>query len=269
MTHIQAIILGIVEGVTEFLPVSSTGHLEIAGLILGTSKTDFTKSFEIIIQLGAILAVAVLYTKRLFQNINVILKVLAAFLPTAIIGLIFYKIIKTYLLGNIWVVLGSLFIGGILILFFEKHYSSDERGIGADSNVNRQTTLSISEISYKQAFLVGIFQSLAMIPGVSRSAATIIGGRLLGLPKVGIVEFSFILAIPTMLAASGLDLLKNYQSFSNSDFSVLILGFVVSFLVALFAIKFFIKYIQKNSFTVFGWYRIVISVLFAIVFFNL
>ncbi len=206
------------------------------------------------------MAVVIFYVKKLFKSIDLLLKVFVAFLPTAIIGLIFYKIIKTYLLGNIWVVLGALFIGGILILKFEKSQSKI-----ADSEGTAEIA-DLTVISYKQAFLVGLAQSVAMIPGVSRSAATIIGGRMLGLSRAKIVDFSFMLAIPTMIAASGLDLVKNYKLFSSADFGMLGLGFLVSFLVAMVAIRGFLKYIQKNNFVVFGWYRIIISIIFAIVF---
>jgi undecaprenyl-diphosphatase len=273
MTYIHTIILGIIEGLTEFLPISSTGHMIIASNLLNIAADDFSKSFEIFIQLGPILAVFVLYGKRLLSNFKLITRVFVAFLPTAILGLIFYKLIKTYLLGNIWVVLWSLFIGGVLILLFEKrekreaHANTTGYTVGRSKiDANNANDNVLANMSYKQAFLIGIAQSVAMIPGVSRSAATIIGGRLLGISRVLIVEFSFMLAIPTMIAASGLDLVKNYKLFSGSDFGMLGVGFLVSFVVAMLAIKVFLKYIQKNNFNVFGWYRIIISIIFAIIF---
>ncbi len=253
MTTIHTIILSIIEGITEFLPISSTGHMILAGEVLGIPNTTFTKSFEIIIQLGAILAVVVLYAKTLIKNSDLIKKTLVAFLPTAVIGLIFYKIIKTYLLDNVWVVIASLFIGGIILIWFEKRLS-------------KKPQLDDSPLTYKKAFLIGLAQSVAMIPGVSRSAATIVGGQLIGLSRRQIVEFSFILAIPTMAAATLLDIYKNYQLFTTADLTQLSLGFTVSFLVALLAIKTFLKYIQKHNLTSFGWYRIILAIISIIVF---
>ncbi len=253
MTTIHTIILSIIEGITEFLPISSTGHMILAGELLGIPSTTFTKSFEIIIQLGAILAVVVLYAKTLLKNSDLIKKTLVAFLPTAILGLIFYKVIKTYLLDNVWVVIASLFIGGIVIIWFEKKLS-------------KQAPLEDSPLTYKKALIIGLAQSVAMIPGVSRSAATIVGGQLIGLSRRQIVEFSFILAIPTMAAATILDLYKNYHLFTSADFAQLSLGFTVSFIVAILAIKTFLKYIQKNNLTVFGWYRIALAIISLIVF---
>jgi undecaprenyl-diphosphatase len=253
MTTIHTIILSIIEGITEFLPISSTGHMILAGEVLSIPNTTFTKSFEIIIQLGAIMAVVVLYAKTLLKNFDLIKKTLVAFIPTAIIGLVFYKIIKTYLLGNVWVVISSLFIGGIVLILFERKLA-------------KNTQPDESPITYKNAFIIGLAQSVAMIPGVSRSAATIVGGQLLGLSRRQIVEFSFILAIPTMAAATILDLYKNYQLFTSADLNQLALGFAVSFIVALLAIKSFLKYIQKHNLTSFGWYRIVLAIISFIVF---
>lgn len=254
MTTIHTIILGIIEGITEFLPISSTGHMILAGKILGITSSDFTKSFEIIIQLGSILAVVVLYIKTLFKNFDLMKKTFVAFLPTAVLGLIFYKIIKTYLLDNVTVVIASLLIGGLIIIWFEKKLAKKTE---ADVEV---------PITYKKAFIIGLAQSVAMIPGVSRSAATIVGGQLIGLSRRQIVEFSFILAIPTMAAATLLDLYKNYQLFSSADVTQLTLGFIISFVVAMLAIKTFLKYIQKNNLTSFGWYRVILAIISIIVF---
>lgn len=253
MTTLHTIILSIIEGITEFLPISSTGHMILAGEVLGISNTEFTKSFEIIIQLGAILEVVVLYFKTLFKNFDLLKKTIVAFLPTALLGLVFYKIIKNYLLDNVWVVITSLFLGGIVIILFERHLS-------------KKPQIEDSPLTYKKALIIGLAQSVAMIPGVSRSAATIVGGQLIGLSRKQIVEFSFILAIPTMAGATVLDLYKNYQLFTTSDFAQLSIGFVVSFIVALLAIKTFLKYIQKNNLTFFGWYRIVLAIISIIVF---
>ena len=248
----HAVVLGIVEGITEFLPISSTAHLILASKALGLKDTEFLKSFEIIIQLGAILSVVVLYWNR-FLNFEVLKKLVVAVIPTGVIGLTVYKAIKSYLLGNVTVVLWTLLIGGIALIIFERFQQRDDRDV------------DFSEISYRKAFLIGLFQAIAVIPGVSRSAATIVGGSLLGVSKRTIVEFSFMLAVPTMLAASGLELVKN-RSAINGNFEILAIGFIVSFLTAILAIKSFLGYIKKRDFSAFGWYRIVLAVVFYLVF---
>jgi len=248
----HAVVLGIVEGITEFLPISSTAHLILASKALGIEDTEFLKSFEIIIQLGAILSVVVLYWNR-FLNFEVLKKLVVAVIPTGVIGLTVYKAIKSYLLGNVTVVLWTLLIGGIALIIFERFQQRDDRDV------------DFSEISYRKAFLIGLFQAIAVIPGVSRSAATIVGGSLLGVSKRTIVEFSFMLAVPTMLAASGLELVKN-RSAINGNFEILAIGFIVSFLTAILAIKSFLGYIKKRDFSAFGWYRIVLAVVFYLVF---
>jgi undecaprenyl-diphosphatase len=248
----HAVVLGIVEGITEFLPISSTAHLILASKALGLKDTEFLKSFEIIIQLGAILSVVVLYWNR-FLNFEVLKKLVVAVIPTGVIGLTVYKAIKSYLLGNVTVVLWTLLIGGVALIIFERFQQRDDRDV------------DFSEISYKKAFLIGLFQAIAVIPGVSRSAATIVGGSLLGVSKRTIVEFSFMLAVPTMLAASGLELVKN-RSAINGNFEILAIGFIVSFLTAILAIKSFLGYIKKRDFSAFGWYRIVLAVVFYLVF---
>ncbi len=250
MNYFDATILGIVEGITEFLPISSTGHMILTSALLHIPDSDFLKSFEIIIQLGAILAAVILYAKTLVKNIELSKKVLVAFLPTAVIGLTVYKIVKS-LLGSNAVVVAALFLGGIVILLFARWEKKQTEKIRVEN---------FSDISYKKSFFVGLYQSIALIPGVSRSAATIIGGRLMGISRKEIVEFSFMLAIPTMIAASGLDILKNYKTILAGNFGILIWGFLVSFVVAYFAIRTFLGYIQKHSFAVFGWYRIIISI---------
>ena len=251
MTIIQTIILSIIEGVTEFLPISSTGHMILVSKLFGIADSDFTKSFEIIIQFGAILAVVVLYWKKLFSGADIWKKVLTAFLPTAIIGFLLYKILKQYLLGNAIIVIWALFLGGVLLIVFEIWHK-------------RKVEFKTSEISYKKSFLTGLAQSLAIIPGVSRSGATIVAGLLMGISREAIVEFSFLLAIPTMAAATGYDLLKSAHSFAFSQFHLLALGFIVSFIVALLSIKWFIGYIKNHSFILFGVYRIVIAIIFYI-----
>lgn len=253
MTFLDAAILGVVEGITEFLPISSTGHLILASHLLSIPSTEFLKSFEISIQLGAILAVVVLYWRSFFM-LPVLKRLLVAFLPTAVIGLLLYSFIKTYLLGNVQVVVWALGIGGVVLILFE--YFHKEHEAGADTP---------ETITYQQSFFIGLFQSLAMIPGVSRSAATIAGGLLLGIRRTAIVEFSFLLAVPTMVAATGLDLIKNASQFASADFGLLAVGFITAFLVALFAIQFLLQYIRQHNFIPFGVYRIIIAVFFFLV----
>lgn len=250
MSLFHSIILGIVEGVTEFLPISSTGHLILTSELLKISQSNFTKSFEIIIQLGAIFSVIALYWKS-FLNVENLKKIIVGFIPTGIIGLALYKIVKTYLMGNEGVVLWSLFIGGLALIAFEYWHKES-----ADA------TEGISAISYKQSMLIGLCQSVAMIPGVSRSAATIVGGLLVGLKRKTIVEFSFMLAVPTMLAASGLDLIKNADLFSRDQFGVLAVGFAVSFVVAMASITFLLNYVKKHNFVPFGVYRVLLAIVF-------
>ena len=251
MGILHAVILGIVEGVTEFLPISSTGHLMLTAKLLGLTQTEFQKSFEIAIQLGAISAVAALYWKTLARGLDIWKRVLVAFLPTACIGLIFYKIAKRFLLANNGVVLWSLFLGGILLIVFEFFYREKAEAVS-----------EIKSISYRQSLCIGLFQSIAIIPGVSRAAATIIGGLALGLARKTIVEFSFFLAVPTMLAATGLDLLHSAGTFGGQDFFILGVGFLVSFLVAITAIKFLLAFIKRHNFVSFGVYRIIIAIIF-------
>lgn len=252
MSLLHALILGIVEGITEFLPVSSTAHLILAGHALRLADSEFLKSFEIIIQLGAILSVVVLYWSK-FWNWEVIKKLVIAMIPTGIIGLTVYKALKTYLLGNVTVVLITLVVGGIALILFERFPKTD------------RDEIDFSEISYGKALLIGLFQAIAIIPGVSRSAATIVGGSMIGISKRTIVEFSFMLAVPTMLAASGLELVKGSAAISG-HYPALAVGFVVSFITAIIAIKSFLGYIKKHDFSVFGWYRIVLALVYFLVF---
>ena len=251
MSFFHALILGIVEGITEFLPISSTAHLILASHALKLADTEFLKSFEIIIQLGAILSVVVLYWSK-FWNWEILKKLVVAVIPTGVIGLTVYKAIKGYLLGNVTVVLVTLLVGGIALIIFERYQQRSD------------VDVDFSEITYKKAFLIGLFQAIAVIPGVSRSAATIVGGSFLGVSKRTIVEFSFMLAVPTMLAATGLELVKGRAALSG-NYGVLAVGFVVSFLTAIIAIKSFLGYIKKRDFSVFGWYRIVLAVVYFLV----
>lgn len=251
MDFIQAVFLSIVEGLSEFLPISSTGHLVLASRLLNIPQTDFVKSFEIIIQLGAILAVVFLYFKKLITSFILWPKIMVAFLPAAFFGLIFYSFIKASLLGNTLVTLFALFFGGIALIFLEKIYIEQKHHLE-----------SLDKISLKTALLIGFCQSFSIIPGVSRAAATIIGGMSLGLKRKVAVEFSFLLAIPTMAAATGLDLIKSEFNFSNNEYVLLTVGFLGSFITAVFAIKFLLKFVQSHNFISFGIYRIILSVLF-------
>jgi len=269
MTIVQTVILGIIEGITEFLPISSTGHLILISKILGITDSDFLKSFEIIIQFGAILAVVVLYWRKLvpplkdfssFTNsielvnkVNLWKRIITAFIPTAIVGFLGYKVLKTFLLSSDIIVVWSLALGGVVLIAFELWNKSKSLGV-AQNNAG--------SISYKKSFLIGLAQSLAIIPGVSRSGATIVGGMAMGISREAIVEFSFLLAVPTMAMASGYDFLKSGASFTGNEFALLALGFVISFLVAMLAIKWFLKYVINHSFIYFGIYRIAVAFLF-------
>ncbi len=253
MTWFEAIILSVVEGVTEFLPVSSTGHLILASNLLAIPQTAFVKDFEIIIQLGAILAVLFLYWRRLLVNRDIFTRVLVAFIPAAGIGFILYKTITESLLGNTFVTLWALFIGGIILIVFEYFYGK---------KVLVPTNEQIEKISLWHSFLIGLFQSIAIIPGVSRSGASIVGGLITGLSRKDAVEFSFLLAIPTMFAATLFTLYKNNFSFSGEQTGILAIGFIGSFVTAIFAVKFFLRFIERHTFVSFGIYRILVALLF-------
>ena len=253
MDFITALILGIVQGISEFLPISSTGHLILASHLMGLRHTEFLKSFEIAIQAGTILSVVALYWRSLMVDFEVIKRLAVAFLPTGLLGLTLYRLIKGYLLGSETVVLCSLLIGGILIIAFERWYREGENATG-----------EIRAMSYKNALIVGLFQSVAMIPGVSRSAATILGGLLLGLKRKTIVEFTFLLAVPTMLAATGYDLIKSGSQFSLDQVQYLLIGFVTAFVVALLSIKFLLRFIKTHTFIPFGIYRIVLVIVWVL-----
>ncbi len=251
MDNVQAVVFGIVEGITEFLPISSTGHLMLTGHIMGLKQTSFLKSFEIVIQFGAILSVVALYWRSLLVDIETLKRVIVAFIPTGILGLAFYKVVKKYLLTSNTVVLWSLLLGGVFLILFELLHKEKE-----------DTVEDLSKIPYSTSIMIGLFQSIAMIPGVSRSASTIVGGLVLGLKRKTIVEFSFLLAVPTMLAATGLDLVKNYSQFSTEQVQFLSIGFVVSFFSAMAAVKYLLAYIKKHTFIPFGIYRILLVIVF-------
>lgn len=248
MDFIQAIVLAIIEGLTEFLPVSSTGHMIIASTFMGIASDDFVKLFTVAIQFGAILSVVVVYFKKFFQTWSFYMKLFVAFIPTGIIGLLLKSQVDT-LLENVWVVAVSLFVGGVVLLFVDKMFAKNEES-GTD------------EVSYKTGFIIGTIQSIAMIPGVSRSAATIIGGLTQKLTRKAAAEFSFFLAVPTMFAAtlkSMWDEKELLLNSSNNEVWLLLVGNLIAFVVAYIAIRSFISYLSKNGFKIFGYYRIVLG----------
>lgn len=251
MNFIHTLILSAVEGITEFLPISSTGHLILVSKLLGIEPTNFGKTFEIVIQLGAILAVVVLYFKKFFSSWNLIKKLITAFIPTAAVGFVLYPFIKGVLLGSSTVTLNALFWGGLALI-----------GVEWFLRRKKPAAKSSGEITYNQALIIGTFQSLSVVPGVSRAAATIIGGLLTGLDRPTATEFSFLLAVPTMMAATGLDIWKSRQMITQSGFLTLLTGTALSFFFAILAVKFLIGYVKKHDFTAFGVYRIVLAVLF-------
>ncbi len=252
MSYIQAFILAIIEGITEFLPISSTGHMILAQSLMDMKDPEFAKTFEIVIQLGAIAAVLILYIKRFFVGINIYLKLFVAFLPTGIIGLLAYKIIKHYLF-NPFTVSVSLIIGGVILIVLDKWTEQKE-----------SEYKDLEDISYSGAVKIGLIQCLSMIPGISRAAATILGGIFSGFNRKQAAEFSFLLAIPTMFAASGYDLLKERGNIHSSDITLLLFGGFIAFIIAIIAVKGFIAFLTKYGFKHFGYYRIILGVLFLI-----
>jgi undecaprenyl-diphosphatase len=244
MSFWEAVILAIVEGLTEFLPVSSTGHMIIASSLMGISGFEFTKLFTVNIQFGTILSVIVLYYRRFFQSVDFYFKLFVAFLPAAVVGLLLNELIDQ-MLGSVLVVAVMLVLGGIVLLFVDSWFDTSHK--------------PEKPLTFMQAFRVGLFQCIAMIPGVSRSAATIIGGLAQGINRKTAAEFSFFLAVPTMAAASGYKLLQNYGQIRAVDIQTLLIGNVVGFLVAMVAIKFFIAFVTRYGFKLFGWYRIIVG----------
>ncbi|WP_373517399.1 undecaprenyl-diphosphate phosphatase [Pricia sp.] len=246
MDYLQAIILAIIEGITEYLPVSSTGHMIIASSFFGIASEDFTKLFTIVIQLGTILSVVVLYFKRFFQSIDFYYKLLVAFIPAVVLGLLLSDVIDSLLENPVTVAI-SLVIGGFILLKVDDWFGDAEE----------------THISYATAFKIGLFQCLAMIPGVSRSGASIVGGMSQKLSRTAAAEFSFFLAVPTMLGAT---LKKSYDYYeagltlTGEQINLLIIGNVIGFLVALLAIRTFIGYLSRNGFKAFGYYRIIVGI---------
>jgi undecaprenyl-diphosphatase len=247
----QALIMGAVEGLTEFLPVSSTGHLILTAHLLGVPHNTFTKSFEISIQLGSILAVVFIYWRRFVSDFELWKRIALAFLPTGILGFTLYRFIKEQLIGNDVVVVVALVLGGIFLLFADRLCE------------NFCTLQDARELSYRRAIAIGFFQSLAMVPGVSRSASTIIGGMFMGLNRKASAEFSFLLAAPTMLIATAYDLFKSHSEFHSQDWLVLSAGFLTAFVFALLSVKALLAFLSRHSFVPFGIYRIGIGLAYA------
>lgn len=255
MSIFESIILAIIEGVTEFLPVSSTGHMIIGSSLMGIANDPFTKMFTVAIQFGAILSVVVLYWKRFFQSFDFYFKILVAFIPAVVFGL-FLKDYIDALLERVDVVGYTLLIGGIFFLFIDKIFKTDQ--------------LEDQEVTYPKAFKIGFFQVIAMIPGVSRSAATIIGGLSQKLNKKTAAEFSFFLAVPTMFGATVLSMYNFYLdggSYGQREITALIIGNIIAFIVAMAAIKSFINFLTRHGFKVFGYYRIVLGTIILILYY--
>ena len=260
MTYWHALVLAIVEGITEFLPVSSTGHMIIAARLLGVEMTPFAKLFLVVIQLGAILSVLVVYWQRFFQSIDFYLKLLVAFMPIVVVGLLLKKYIDA-LLESVTTVGVMLLLGGIVLVFIDKWFPQEDSQAGGHP---------VTTPSYREAFVIGVFQCLAVVPGVSRSAATIIGGLTQKLTRKAAAEFAFFLAMPTMAAASAKDVYDYYkdahaqgvelsQLFTGQEIKLLLLGNVVAFVVALLAIRLFVGFVAKYGFRAFGIYRIIVG----------
>jgi undecaprenyl-diphosphatase len=256
MTIIESVILGIVEGITEFLPVSSTAHMILVSTLLGLKQTMQNVAFEVIIQLGATLAIVMIYLDKInFKEINLWKKVILAFLPLAIIGFLLRHQIKE--LFNLYTVAWMFIIGGIIFFIVEKIYSEEKVKVK-----------DVEKVSYSQALIIGFFQVFALIPGTSRSGATIVGGMLSGLSRKTAADFSFLLAIPTMFAASGYELVKNINSFSNQNFLILAVGFIVSFISCYIAVKWFLGFLKKYTLIPFGIYRIIVGIILLALLYN-
>jgi undecaprenyl-diphosphatase len=258
MDIFHVLVLSIVEGLTEFLPISSTAHQILASHLLQMPQTDFLATFEITIQLGAIAAVVVLFYKKILSDKQLFYKACIGFIPTGILGLLLLKHIKALLSSDLVPVI-ALFIGGIAIIAIEYYFKRKH-------TVDNLKLKTLSSLSYKDALIIGLIQSISMIPGVSRSAASIFGAMALKFDRRSSVEFSFLLAIPTMIVATGYDLVKSAHSFDSSEILYLIAGTLIAFITALIVIKWLIKYVQTNNFISFGIYRIIISIIYFLLF---
>lgn len=267
MDLFHVFILAIVEGVTEFLPISSTGHLILTSRLLQIPQGELLKTFEISIQIGPIVAVTLIYFNKILKQKELLYKACIGFIPTGILGFLFYSKIKE-LLGNEIVPVLSLFIGGVAIIGLEWYFKRKEEAPKREvtKGKNALKTYSLGDLSYKQALIVGLIQSISMIPGISRSAASIFGGVFLKLDRKSAVEFSFLLAIPTMASATSLDILKSAHIFTQSEIFYIIFGTSLSFLVALVVIKWLLKYVATHNFIWFGIYRIIFAIIYFLLF---
>jgi len=253
MDIVQAIIIGIIEGFTEFLPISSTGHMIVASHFLGIEETALVKAYEVIIQFAAILAVMLIYRDKLsFAKIELWKKLILAFLPLAIVGYIFKDQVKA--LFSIEVVAIMFIVGGVIFLIIEHYYKEE-----------KSHTVDVEKVSYKQALWVGFAQIFSLVPGTSRAGATIVGGLLTGMDRKSSAEFSFLLAIPVMAAVSGYDLLKHYKDFADANWIAFAIGFVVAFVIAYLTIKLFLAFLQRFTFVSFGIYRIIFGLILLLV----
>jgi len=253
MDILQAIIIGIIEGFTEFLPISSTGHMIVASEFLGIEQSAVVKAYEVIIQFAAILAVMLLYRDKINLNeIDLWQKIMAAFFPLAIIGFLLKDWIKTIFVTE--TVAWMFIIGGIIFIIVEYFHKDEEK-----------TATEVEEVTWKQAMTIGFAQVLSLVPGTSRAGSTIIGGMLSGVNRKASTEFSFLLAIPVMMAVSGYDLLKHYKEFIGADLTAFVVGFVVAFVVAYATIKLLIVFLQRFTFVAFGIYRIIFGIVLLMV----
>lgn len=262
MNIFHSFILGLLEGLTEFLPISSTAHLIILGKILSIPENDAFRLFQIVVQVGAILAVIVYFHKKFF-DLELIKKLIISFIPTGIVGLLIYPFLKV-LLSSLWIVATMLLLGGIIMIVVEKWYANTYTTNALHHS--KITIAPLSHLSYKNSFILGCFQALAIIPGTSRSGATIVGGLLLGIKREVLTEYSFLLAVPTMLIATLYTLHKNIALLHTPDVLLpLLIGTITSFIVALIVIKTFLTYIRTRSFEIFGWYRIIVGIILILI----
>jgi undecaprenyl-diphosphatase len=250
MILLHSLILGLVEGFTEFLPISSTGHMVLVSHFLNIPESVTLSTFEIVVQVGAIGAVIVLYFKKLFET-EIIKKLIIAFIPTGIIGLLVFPHIKVWLQSSLLVAF-TMLIGGILILVIENWYEKK-----LDNSEIKET----KNITYYQAFLLGIYQAIAVIPGISRSGAMIVGGLTMKLPRKILTEFTFLLAVPTMIIATLYTIYKKHSELAFDSLTPIIFGTIISFVVALIVVRYFLNYIRSHSFKIFGWYRIIFGII--------
>ena len=246
MNIFQAILLGVIEGVTEFLPISSTFHLIWGAKLMGIGQTDFLKMFEVVIQSGAILAVVALYLRTVLKDVKLLQKVMVSFVPTALVGLVLYKIIKGVFFENLWLQISVFILVGIFFIIFEKRW----RKKGPEKLAN--------QINYPEAVLIGLAQATAVIPGVSRAGAVIVAMLILGVKREEAAKYSFLLAVPTLLAASGLEVFKSRTILFGQihNMGLLLVGFLVSFISAFIVVKWFVSYLSKHDMAIFGWYRL-------------